>query len=310
MSSTTILNKVFKVELAPQHGASVINCFAKLGERWVPILRHTPLEAAQAGNVSQMASFTLAPYSNRLPNARFTFNGREYQLQPNTPEGHVQHGDVRRRAWQLVESSETGVTLSFDSRAFADFNFPFPFTAQIQYVLEDSIFRTHFQIQNVGAEAMPAGFGFHPYFPRRLNTPDEAVEIQARVAGIYPALIPTSAAVPVPPEIDFPELRPLGNTVMNDCRAGWDGRATIRWPRAGVTLTLEATEPLRHLVLFSPEGEDFFAVEPVSNATNGFNLLASGVPGHGVAVLQPGKVLAGEFSLSVSYTARNVMRET
>lgn len=293
-------NSSLRVEFAPQHGASIINCFAKLGEQWVPILRHTPLESAQAGNVSKMASFTLAPYSNRLLNARFSFNGREYQLQPNTPEGHVQHGDVRRRAWQVVSASETSATLTFDSRLFADFNFPFPITAQIQYILEDATFRTRFQMQNVGAEPMPAGFGFHPYFPRTLNAPDEAVEIQARVAGIYPALIPTSAAVPVPPEIDFPELRALGSTVMNDCRAGWDGRALIRWPRAGVTLTLEATEPLRHLVLYSPEGEDFFAVEPVSNATNGFNLLASGVPGHGVVVLQPGEFMQGDFIVSIS----------
>ncbi|MBL8046240.1 MAG: aldose 1-epimerase [Anaerolineales bacterium] len=295
-----IQNDKLKVELAPEHGASVINCFAKLGEQWVPILRHTPLEAAQAGNVSKMASFTLAPYSNRLLNARFTFNGREYQLQPNTPDGHVQHGDVRRRPWQLVRADETSATLNFDSRAFADFNFPFRFTAQIRYTLEDSTFRTHFQMQNAGTEVMPAGFGFHPYFPRTLTAPDEAVEIQARVAGIYPALIPTSAAVPVPPEIDFPELRALGNTVMNDCRAGWDGRATIRWPRAGMTLSLEATEPMRHLVLFSPESEDFFAIEPVSNATNGFNLLASGVPGHGVVVLRPEEILEGEFILRIS----------
>jgi len=212
----------------------------------------------------------------------------------------VQHGDVRRRPWQLVGASAASATLNFDSRQFGDFNFPFPFTAQIQYTLEGATFRTHFQMQNVGAEAMPAGFGFHPYFPRTLNAADEAVEIQAQVTGIYPELIPTSAAVPVPPEIDFPELRPLGNIVMNDCRTGWDGRASIRWPRAGVTLTLEATEPLRHLVLYSPEGEDFFAVEPVSNATNGFNLLASGVPGHGAVILQPGELLQGEFSLSVS----------
>lgn len=295
-----IQNDKLKVELAPQHGASVINCFAKLGEWWVPIMRHTSLEAAQAGNVSKMASFTLAPYSNRLLNARFTFNGREYQLQPNTPEGHVQHGDVRRRPWQLARADETSATLNFDSRSFVDFNFPFPFTAQIQYTLEGATFRTHFQIQNVGAEALPAGFGFHPYFPRTLNAPDEAVEIQVQAAGIYPALIPTSAAMPVPPEIDFPELRPLGSTVMNDCRAGWDGRALIRWPRAGVTLTLEATEPLRHLVLYSPEGEDFFAMEPVSNATNGFNLLASAVPGHGVVALKPGELLHGDFNLTLS----------
>ena len=49
--------------------------------------------------------------------------------------------------------------------------------------------------------------------------------------------------------------------------------------------TITATEPFRHLVLYVPPGESFFAVEPVSNANDGFNLFARGIAGSGVRVL-------------------------
>jgi aldose 1-epimerase len=93
------------------------------------------------------------------------------------------------------------------------------------------------------------GFGFHPYFNRTLTAPDEPVELGIHLGGVYPGLVPTTPAVPIPPELDFSPMRPLGDTMLNHCFAGWDGRATIRWPRSGVTLSLEAGEPLRHVIL-------------------------------------------------------------
>ena len=59
-------------------------------------------------------------------------------------------------------------------------------------------------------------------------------------------------------------------------------------------------EPFRHLVLYVPAGEPFFAVEPVSNANDGFNLLARGVADSGVRVLAPGETLGGTVRIAVS----------
>jgi aldose 1-epimerase len=53
-------------------------------------------------------------------------------------------------------------------------------------------------------------------------------------------------------------------------------------------------------VLFVPRGKDFFAVEPVSHANDGFNLLARGVPGSGVQVLEPGAALGGTVRLEIA----------
>ena len=80
---------------------------------------------------------------------------------------------------------------------------------------------------------------------------------------------------------------------MDNCFGGWNGEAAIRWPETGLTFRIEAEPAFGHLVIYLPPGEDFFCVEPVSNANDGFNLFDLGVPATGVRVLAAGETLAG-----------------
>lgn len=301
MSLITLQNRYLRVRLQPQTGASVVACEVNRSSQWLPILRPTPPEAVAEGNVSLMASFTLAPYSNRLREARFRFNGQLYSLRPTTPEGYAMHGDVRKRPWQTAETvTPTRATFSFDSTHFPDINFPLPFTVQVRYELHDQNFDTHLTLTNSGPTALPAGFGFHPYFRHVLDGLEDAVELQARVSGVYPEVAPTTAAGPLTPEQDFSRRRPLGQAEFNHCFAGWDGHATLRWPKADVTVEFECDPIFSHLVLYTPPGLPFFALEPVTNANNGFNLYADGQPGSGVRVLESGESMAGRFRLKVT----------
>ena len=63
-------------------------------------------------------------------------------------------------------------------------------------------------------------------------------------------------------------------------------------------VSIEADDPMGHLILFSPEDQPFFALEPVTNANNGFNLLADGQSDSGVVELQPGETLSTGFRLT------------
>ena len=56
-----------------------------------------------------------------------------------------------------------------------------------------------------------------------------------------------------------------------------------------------------HLVVYNPSSPHF-AVEPVTNANNGVNLLARGDASSGVAQLAPGESLQAHFSLRVDFT--------
>ena len=65
-----------------------------IGEgEWVSILRPTEEPLTRS---SDAGSFVLIPYSNRLRDGQFFFEGQEYQLRGR--EKHAIHGDVRDRA--------------------------------------------------------------------------------------------------------------------------------------------------------------------------------------------------------------------
>jgi aldose 1-epimerase len=68
-------------------------------------------------------------------------------------------------------------------------------------------------------------------------------------------------------------MREIADTDLDSCFAGWDGRARIRWPRSNVIAEIDCDAPFRHLIVFTPREKPFFAIEPVSHANNGFNLL-------------------------------------
>jgi aldose 1-epimerase len=51
-------------------------------------------------------------------------------------------------------------------------------------------------------------------------------------------------------------------------------------------------------VVYIPTGKPFFAVEPVTNANDGFNLYDKKIPGSGVFILPPGKSQTGTFTLT------------
>jgi aldose 1-epimerase len=105
--------------------------------------------------------------------------------------------------------------------------------------------------------------------------------------------------VAITAEQDFARSRALGDQDFDTCFAGWDGKATITWPRSGVRARVDCTPPLDHLILFAPPGKPFFALESVSNANNGFNLAALGDPDAGMHVLEPGETLRAVFRLTI-----------
>lgn len=300
MDLVLLANDRLRLEVSPRTGGSVASLEAGIEGAWLPILRPTPPEALSAGRSSPFASYALVPWSNRVRDARFRFDGRDVQLRPNTPEGHAIHGEVRNRPWLIESSGACDLHLAFDSRDHDDIGFPFPFTSTLSFSVDGPTAAMGTSVTNAGKARMPAGIGFHPYFRRALRVPGEEPLVRMNAPEVYDELLPRESAAPVGSDLDFRLDRPLGGRPIDHCFAGWDGRAEIRWPESGVRAALEASEPFRHVVLYSPPAEPFFALEPVSHANDGFNLLASGIRGTGVRILEPGETLAGIVRLTVT----------
>jgi aldose 1-epimerase len=101
----------------------------------------------------------------------------------------------------------------------------------------------------------------------------------------------------VPPEWDHATARAPVEGIDN-CFADWTRPAHIAWPDRGLALSIDADPVFRHLVVYVPPGRDSFAVEPVSNLTDGLNRLDGGVE-HGFAVLEVGATARGSIRFAV-----------
>ncbi|HTC10881.1 MAG TPA: aldose 1-epimerase [Acetobacteraceae bacterium] len=268
--------------LMPEQGAGILG-WTRGG---IPLLRHAAPQAVVPGTVGEMACFPLVPYSNRIARGQFTFGGTSHHLALNFGDHpNSIHGVGWQRAWQVIQVAPDATTLSLDHAP--DVNWPFAFTAELQAYLMQAALRIELAITNLHGAPAPAGLGLHPFFPRGTAT------LQFRADAVWqngPDMIPT-ARIAIPPDWDHASPRAVGSAALDNCFAGWTGTATLAWPDR--TLTLEASEIFRHLVVYTPPGQDFFCVEPVSHMNDAINHAT-------MHVLAPGETLRGTVTFRLS----------
>jgi aldose 1-epimerase len=142
---------------------------------------------------------------------------------------------------------------------------------------------------------MPAGLGWHPYFPR---TPRATLTADVRAVWLTDDEMMPTALVPPPPTADLARGVAVDAVALDNCFTGWRGPATIDWPERGARLVMTAEPPLDCLVVFTPPGRPFFCAEPVSHVTDAFNLAAAGRADTGARTLEPGETLRAAISLA------------
>ena len=297
MTNITLSNQHLRLTVDPTQGVNILAGYLARNGQWLPFM---PDVTAGESDL-KASSFLLIPYSNRIEHGHFTFQGKGYQLANG--ERHASHGDVRGRPWQVVEQRETVVRCAFDSADFADSNWPWPFTATVLYALQENVLISELSVTNRGASAMPAGLGWHPYYSRTLTRTGEPILLQFQVTSVYPDAndnrIPSGPPQPLAPNQDFRMERTLiPENFIDACFYGYDGDGTIAWPESGVRLRYHASANCQHLILFNP-AKPYFAVEPVTNANNGVNLLANGDSTSGIQILAPGETLTAQFTVTV-----------
>ncbi len=280
--------------VATPDGAGILAFKVRRGSGWVDVYP----DAARPEFKMHHASWMMVPYSNRIENGVFTFEGREHRLRDG--KAHSIHGDVRARPWTVAERGPARLRLTLRSADFADFNWPWPIDVEAAIELDGPAFTQTLRIVNRGATSMPAGFGWHPYYLRALTRPGEPVLLQAKCAGVHPDAngdcIPDGPMEPLTPNLDYSSPKQVPTDRRYDtCLGGYDGKGGVEWPESGVKLAFECSPNVTHFVYYNPIDRPFFAAEPAANANNGVNLLARGWKTHGVLVLPAGEALDTRF---------------
>jgi aldose 1-epimerase len=254
----------WRLVVAPSQGGSLLAC----EHDGIAILKPTAQPPAPGRPPMTCCHFPMIPFSNRIENSRFNFRGAPVELAENVSGSpHALHGHGWRAAWQVIERRRSGCTLSFFHAATREW--PWAYEGRQTIALAADELRITLGIQNLAPGEMPCGLGFHPFLPRtedaRLSF--QAAEVWDGGAGAFPTM-----RVAVPASLDFRDGPRVADRQGTDhCFDGWQGRATV----SGSTmreLVLEGSEQAHILIVYIPEGADYFCIEPVTHAVNAMNL--------------------------------------
>lgn len=98
----------------------------------------------------------LFPIVGRLKGDRYRLAGRDYPL--------PQHGFARRQPFEAIEQTASRAVLRLASNDDTRAVYPFEFTLDAAYAIEDATLSIEITVANAGDVPMPASFGFHPAF--------------------------------------------------------------------------------------------------------------------------------------------------
>ena len=258
-------------------------CVAGLWHRDAPILRSTP--PAELADARLAGCFPLVPYSNRLGLRRFRWKGRDHTTLSNFDDPlHSLHGLGWMRPWEVISHSAVDIELRLAHEP--DGHWPFAFEARQFYSLAPQSLHAQISITNTGEEAQPVGLGWHPYFPRRLRSRLH-VECSDRWDNDNTGLPVRKVAQP---GIDAD----VAHLEFDNVFEGWRGSARVR----DEVFSLQLRSSLNYLVVYTPQDEDWFCVEPVSHVNNAIHMADPAA--HGMRTLQPGERFDATMTLDVA----------
>lgn len=291
---------------------------------WIDLLSPVSNYASILSAPSSLGSYIMAPWANRLPGGVLKFEGQKYPLRLNFPDNTTIHGDLRKRAWTVLEATPALFRAALDSADYPDFNYPFHLNFEYAVELQGGTLIQSFFITNKDSRPAPAGFGYHPFFKRQLypGRKDPVLTLPAQKIFLAKDHIPTGPAVGVAGRTDLRSTKPLGTPSLDDCFTGLtDQHIRLFYPEDGVEVIFELDPIFKYVVLYvpnkaSPEGArhlekqepgtrprlvgaEFFAIEPQTHVTGALPLAAQGWKDTGLKVLVPGERWGGPLKISV-----------
>ena len=266
-----------RVDLEPDAGGSI----AAFHWRDRHVMRDAVPGAVAARDPLGMSAFPLVPYSNRIANGRFEWDGKRVQLPLNAaPSPHTLHGLGWQRPWAASGVTAVSARLTYVHVADA---WPWDFVATQDFVVQPDGLDWVIAVTNHGTSDMPAGLGLHPYWPNPVGT-----TLQARTSGWWQTdrwVMPTEFVADAASDLT-PRLHPADADTDN-VFAGFGGEATIGWPD-GTQCDIVAGRKAGWMVVWAPLGDTVTAIEAVTHPTDALN--TPGTPG--IVRLAPGDTLA------------------
>ncbi|MEM0157037.1 MAG: aldose 1-epimerase [Thermoplasmataceae archaeon] len=101
----------------------------------------------------------LIPYANRVRNATYYWNGRDYHLPKNNGD-HSIHGLTRALNWDVQTEAQKAVLTT----VIRNDGYPDGISVRLDMMVDTNSFWIHMNFKNSGKTSAPLSPGMHPYF--------------------------------------------------------------------------------------------------------------------------------------------------
>ncbi len=286
--------------IAPSLGFNCFSFAVQQDGKPVEVLWQDPQFRAGTTRASRSGIPILFPFAGRIRNGHYRYQGREYQLEKNDPQGvNAIHGFVFTRPWRVVEQSAVSVTgefqASIDDPAILS-QWPCDFRIRATYSVRNSQLRCNYEVHNPGENLLPWWFGTHPYFRLALNAgkPEQAVvRFTAPQQWELENLLPTGTVRDITSSNEYADGFLVGNREFDHVFTGlnieskpWVGSVTDTISE--METSIQFGNPFRECVVFIPPHREAICLEPYSGVPNAFELAENGIA-TGLAELAPGE---------------------
>lgn len=296
-------NKNISLKVIPNIGASVYSFKIRTKMQDYDIFYPTLRENIKKENYFSLSSFNLIPYSNRIKSGVLKYNGQKYFLDKNEDNKNAIHGEVFNEKFKIINADETSIDMIFDSSNSTDISWPFPFQAGVSYQLLSKSLKISLFVKNTGSKKMPVGMGIHPYLNRYITSDSEKIEVDLPLKGYYPGKgqIPDKGWEPLDEKYKTLKSGIFSTKYLDRCfLINPKKDISFHWLNSDLKLTFQVDDIFKHLVIYRPkEKKELFAVEPVTNANDGFNLAERGIKDTGLLEIEPQEKIKGNIIIKL-----------
>ena len=251
----------------------------------------------------------LYPTPNRVRNGVFRYKGKAYE-QVKRGVKILEHGLVHNEVWNYADPQVSQASVSLTT--WIDFTencamfqaFPFLHRLSLEFCLTRSSLQVSYTIENHDSQAIPFGFGLHPYFTKLSGDAGTCVVLPANYVMDYTSdLLPTGRLIEVGgTQFDLRKKVELGALDLDHVFTGVpEGNyAQIYYDNLHMQVRLVTTSDFSHMVLYSPWGENYFCLENQTCSTDAHNLADRNFPlESGLKFVLPGKNYTGSVEYSI-----------
>ncbi len=222
----------------------------------------------------------LFPFNDRIPDGKYQFSGKEYQLPVNSIEDRSAiHGFIYNKKVTVLDQKKDSITLFWHTGRNQIRGYPFDISLKTDIALRKGGLKISFTVENRGNIPAPFALGWHSYF----NADQDSV-LHADYPGYFKTdnnFLPVGGTVPASgSEYDFSRGEKfLGKNL--------DHTFLVPADRTSVIINKDYSIKIKqsnfaYTQLFIPRDRKSIAVEPISSKPNSFNTDA-------VLTLKPGE---------------------